>query len=463
MLKKWVVRIAIGVGVLLALIAVLGLAFWTASGFGPAAAMAKQQYADWQTNGLPVTKDQVVLTPSLSEEDNAVTEMREAIRLLKAVPKNPNEPTNLSDPDNFQNGKLRIYVEARRAAMEMAHRAALKPAIRFERDWDQGAYLAFPEFADFKAIAKCLAMDAEFRARDGDWQGAVRDIRTARRLAAFSAADATLISKLVGIAIDAIILDTAGICASRFADNPAAISALRKALEDTKWDIDRDSAVRGEAYMSVAYYRSTSDRDIIAMLDGRYEDELEADYFAGYKRPAPAIVRDGLPASTLARAVNAEVMAFWNEFYPRLKNPNEDLKRLAADMDARANDYGSSRSLPKHAAAMMLPVYSQAFKAFDKRRSEERTAIAFLGILQYRNQHHAWPTTLKAAGVDAIDAIDGKPLRYLVSGKSARVYNLGQNGVDNGGLSRWEAAAKKTPTRDIDNAYVYPWPPRPKK
>jgi hypothetical protein len=309
MLKKWVVKTAIALGTLLVVICVAGLTAWTLSGFGPAVSKANKEYAAWKTNGLPDTRDKVFLTPPPAPDDNAAAEMAQAADLFKATKRAGFKPEHTS-AEGFKNGALAAFLKTQEPTLKAVEGAVDKKAISFDRDWDLGASVMFPEFADMKHFAKGFAFRAHLKAQAGDWRGAVADIHRARPLDQLSAQDATLIAALVGIAIDAIALDAAGICASSFADNSAALKALRKALEDTRWEVDMDQTIRGEAYMALSTFRNLSDREIMALASGTFNDAA----FWGSTPAKQNLVRDGLPPSLLAKAVVSETMAYWNEF-----------------------------------------------------------------------------------------------------------------------------------------------------
>lgn len=454
-MKKGLMRTAIVAGVLLVIITVVVLAAWSITGFSSAAAAANQQYRDWQANGLPVRQDQLYLAPAPAESDNALKDLKEAIGLIKSMGKDAKIQTKLYEPQAFASGETAAYLKRVQPIIDATHRLASKPTLRFARDLDAGFAVDFSEFASMKELAKILSLDAEYKASKGNYKAVARDIYSIRRLAALSAQDANLISGLVGIALDAIALGDLSRFAPQFADNAAALAAFRKAVEDSKWEVDHDQMFRGEAYISFATFRNLSDNEIISYLTKK------PDWIGENAPKKRALVRDGQAPNIMARAVTAEMMAYWNEFYPRLTDPKEDMKKVSADMDSWAAAYESSSSKPKQVAALTLPVFSQAMTAFDRQRSDHRTAIAFLGILQYRQARGSWPATLKAAGVEAIDLIDGKPIRYKIQGSSARVWNVGRNGVDDGGVAPWEASKLGLSASQTDNVYVHPRPARP--
>jgi hypothetical protein len=439
MLKKWVVWGAIVAGVLLALgVVLLGLA-WSLSGYAGSSGRAAQEYADWQANGLPITQDQLFPTPAPAESDNAAPLLRETFRVFKANGGSLIKSYQEGTKEKWANGSVAALVEKHRVSLDQVTLAVAKPQCRFIRDWDEGFVLMIPEFALASPLCQLLTWDARLKAQRGGWQGAVERLRAARRLAHHMSSDPVLFGASNAVKFDSFAVKESARLAATFADNREALAGVRAMLQQTEWRVDRTLPFRGEAYLMLASYRGLSDRDGQTLLRGGWDDLPDK----------PPIVRQGMPSKRLIRPVAAEWMAFWNKFYPRIADPREDLKKVAADMDAEEG----GPCLPK-VLALLSRSYSKSYVvAFDAQVSDTRTVIAYTGILEYRAAHHgAWPKTLKDAGVDAIDELDGKPLRYMSSGDTASVWNVGRDLIDGGGV-------RGLSFRTGDTVFSFPWPP----
>jgi hypothetical protein len=457
MLKRRLPIIAVFAACFLATIGLLIYTYWVRTGYGPAVNKAHQEYVAWKANGLPTTREQLFDKP-LADKDNAAFALKQAFDLFKPH-RSAASAQGFWDAENYENGKIATFITGIEPALHATYEASTKPDCRFPRDLDLGIMVLYPEFAQMKTLAKFLAADAEIKARKGERTGALLDIRTGRRLAYFAARDPGVIGAMVGIAIDSIMLDAVGTIASDAADQPTFLAALRKSIEDTNWKIDPARVVRSEAYSNLATLRNLDEKQMVSLLKDDYEGAL-------MPIGNGPLARDGLPRSILARSAAAEAMAFWNAYYPRLADDRNNRRSIGAEMDAETSTWSTSSSEPKKALAYMAGAfggtdYQAAFTAIDREAIHQETMVAFLAILQYHQAHGSWPPDLKTVRVDALD-LDGKPLRYRHDEKTARVWSIGANLADDGGVSPREVRRQKLdPRANVDDACIYPWPKRP--
>jgi hypothetical protein len=358
--------------------------------------------------------------------------------------------------ENWANGMLAAYLADQKDIFALLFEAAEKPAFRIQVDWDQRNRPEFPELEQMRSLSRQLCWDAELRTERGDWQGAIRCLRTARRVAWMASQVPNEFGQFRAVEIDSKALLSVGTCASGMAGNARALDALRKAVEETNWEPSIDQGYRGGLYRWIVFYRNRGDVEIFNLARREY-------IIQDVQNPSPPLVRAGLPKTPMARAVAAEVMAYWNEFWPRFKGGKEDEKTLGPDMDARRQALYSSRSASERTASTTLGANVPGFFHITKmRRSQEATATAYIGVLQYKVKHGCWPATLKEAGVDFVDALTEKPLGYRIDPKSVRVWNAGDNNRDDNGVSLSEAnvALHGRSLPPYDHVFIYPNPPR---
>ncbi len=333
--------------------------------------------------------------------------------------------------------------------MDQVALAVDKPFYDAKRDWDRGFSLVYPEFALSKSWVKLLCLDARCRSRSGDADGAIQRLEAARKLGALTSQDPTLISLLVGVAVEAITLRAAGPVASDLAEDPSALKALQKMLKQTEWSPNFARTFRVEAYVELATMRNLSAKDIYNQY--RWKDYINLPE-SQYK------IKDGLPTNPPAKAVAAESMRFWNEFTPRIVSGESDIK-LARDMDSGGATYTGDFNIPKSLALTNQPVYAPTFEARDKMLTERMTLNSFIAVLIYRNEHNRWPANVVSAGLTPAETTDlavKAPLGYRASGKEVRVWHVDRDRVDNGGRTPQEASAAKA--TGFDAVYMHPWP-----
>ena len=108
-----------------------------------------------------------------------------------------------------------------------------KPGWSIDRDYDLAQNLLFPEYANFKSVAKYLASRAVLRADGGDAEGAVRDLRAARDLRQRFASEPVLIAFLSAVAIDSIALRASEEVMDAFGDDPEVLGQIEAMLKET--------------------------------------------------------------------------------------------------------------------------------------------------------------------------------------------------------------------------------------
>jgi hypothetical protein len=450
MKKSRLVTIGIVLGALLGLGCLVGLSVWNMSGFAASAAKSPEQWKQWEANGLPTSKEQVVLAPPITERDSAQDFLQKAAALDRDG-KRPPAPKMLFSSESWHSGDMKRYLAARQDVVAQLVFAGETKGLRLRMDWDRVSGTYFYHEETLFALADLLDDDAQLKA-EADWRGAVRSIRAARRLAFAEAQIPSDRNVFNACYRDKSALFAAGYCASKFADNPEALRALRQTLEETRWKPDPMIMIRAGVYINLRDFRFYTDQQILDFARGNQEPW----------EPLRRRARPGPPASIMSRAVFAEIMAVWNEFYPQMLGPRADFDQIEMAMDARVQALANSSSTSQKIASQHIFVPSAGtLNSIKDQQAEQGLAIAFVRALEYRSLHHAWPPNLKSIGVTALDLIDGKPLRYRTSPTGLRIWSIGSDRRDDGGLSDWESLALKTRPRFYDHAYVHPWPPRP--
>lgn len=452
-MKKWLVRLAIFALTLIALAAVGVIGLWTFTGFGSASAKAKERYREWQAVGLPVTKAEVDPRPLPRPSENAASLVQAARTILE--PLRSEKSVSFSSEKSFSSGAMADFIRDREAFLAKMEEASKRPHLNFERDWDMGADLLVPEFADLKLAAKLFAARAEIRAKRGDEPGMLADLTAARRLAKLVSAEPAPIAGLVGMAMDDATMLGLGRCASLYADDPEILGAMKKIMEDTAFTVDQEAAIRSEVYTGLATFRRLSNKDVIEMITSPDSCSFLPD--------SPRMnVTEGLPTQQLPRAVYSELAAYWNEFYPRIIDPSEDQTRVAADQAFRQQQMMESKSEPKRVAAHFCWSIDAFALSFQRGSARQKCGLAYLAVLEFRARNGKWPSNLADAGVTgsaALDPIDGRPLKYRFSASSARIWSVGSNKFDDGGVTKEEARSSGSYSAH-DDVWVHPWPGR---
>lgn len=400
--------------------------------------------------GLPWVASDLRPKPELTFEENAGPEIQRACQLvgqIKGSTNASNDATKALNEGDF--AKAQDAVDLFAEPLAVIEKAVAKPKSYIERDYDLGPDLLLPEYAWEKSICKVLGVRSQIQASKGNVDASMADIRRMGRLTQLMESEPILIGMLVEIACESIRLRAVEALAGDWKDNPAALEKLDQTILATLPKTDIKFTLRGEVYMAVALCRN------FEKFGGLNAVEMTS---SGEQRK-PVDPRDldrtGYPKGLMARAFLTRALQFWNAFFATAKDGEDPLaltKRLDQLMKADASHTGLSYRIND----ILMPVFSQAGIACVRMVALQRCTDAFLKVMAYRAQHRSFPSTLADAGASLIDPFDGQPLRYRHNTDSCRVYSVGADGDDNGGVMRRELGRTTETPLKFDEAVCYP-------
>lgn len=172
--------------------------------------------------------------------------------------------------------------------------------------------------------------------------------------------------------------------------------------------------------------------------------------------------QDNLPEDEVNRAMLGEYLRFWNTLAPTLTNEQDDV-RIVAEIEKLRQEYAADKSEFRKMVGKIISDYPGTLNAHHRVRANRRTLDAYIACLAFRQEHKRWPKNLAEVGIIGdrdFDILANGPLHYKVTDDGIRVWNVGRNGVDDGGITRTEAVVAKRGADNSDNVYIYPWPKR---
>lgn len=415
--------------------------FWD---FGQAASELPQAIRDYRAQSLPWTA--AALERNVPDGENAAHLLRRAIGVL------PGPSTRSAFDTATFSGAVSFDLAPFKPSLRIVHQAVRYPKLDFHRDWDQGPLLLFSEGPQIKRLTKALAMRAEQRAAKGDHAGAIRDLDDARRLAALAGQEQTLIAGLVSVACETNVLAASERCLAHGATSPEALAKYRDWLSNPPPLPDMVQAMGFEIYSSLVFVRN------IDRLGGLKSSNplRDFDFMAseeGIATPSEGMRRDGVPPAVRARAYMARHHQSWAELYRRTNGLRADgptVKRVWLEIDER--NY-RSRGWSYQLGSILFPTFIQAMATPRKLQSSRNKALALAKVLELKQRTGRWPTS-----VSEDDALGKGPLLARFDGKRFRVWSVGRNGIDDGGITSEEARAVGKKSDDLVAAY----PPVPR-
>ncbi|ARU39679.1 hypothetical protein CCB80_00385 [Armatimonadetes bacterium Uphvl-Ar1] len=303
--------------------------------------------------------------------------------------------------------------------------------IWLTKDWDLGPNVLFPEYADVKTGVKMLAARAEVRARVGDLDGSVADLKASYAISNNVGRNSNLIAMLVGIACRSIT-NRAVLYAAEARPNDAAwIDRLRVEVESWRPESDLNLAMQGEAYMGVAFYRNFQGR----ILPGSFDFE-DSNY-----NPPDRLVRRGFPKGVMNRAMMVRHMEAHLDMQNIVKKYEGDPVGMTRALDKFTASFESGPlKLSQFGNRVLFPVYSQAGEAVAKDEMMPKIAAAVLWARGEKIRTGSYPKTGKR--FEIVDFQTGDFVKVKIIGERIVVYSVGKDGIDQGGANLFDSGVK---------------------
>ena len=383
---------------------------WRTSDLGRAAADLPAQRAAARREGLP-TRYADLKGPPVPLDENAAPLYAQAFvdfraakgldrlnpeALLKAIETGTAKPEELA----ALRGRLPLLAPALAKATEGTRR----PGFSFDRDWDLGSALTFPEYADGRAVVRALVLRAILAKRP---EAAAEDLRAAARMRRDFGSERVLIAALVGDGTETEVLRGVRTVGRRggawtravlpVIDVLGPLPALRRSLG-------------GEAAMGMNFDREL-DRlgpSSFVTMDG--DGESDGGMPLAWRALSIPAVRD----ASLAR-----VFAYWRRAWATLPTDPTDYRAARTALRMPSEGGPSYKMLE-----VLLPVFDHFAMANAEVEANRRLTRAALELWSGRT-----PTLAK-------DPFGPGPIRFVRKGEDWTLYSLGPDERDDGGKPR---------------------------
>lgn len=333
-----------------------------------------------------------------------------------------------ADPD------LAGFLKDQEPILILLRQASEKPGCHFGREYGRlSSDLLLPELIDLRNAARLLALDARYRADQGDVQTAMADINAMFTIAEHVGGEPFLISTLVAIAIDAIATET-----------------LQEVLA-SKGKLEGDGRITAEQLQAIDLDGSLSfGRLFVRALRAEEAGALNAFHqFSCGDPEAWGLLGDAAPTppmhSIYRMFMATDDVASYRKLMSRIaQNAAKPYCEAKQEWDDFETDfYSEPRGL---FTSMFMPTMSLAAQAMAHGDARHRTARIALAAARYRAEQGTLPETLDELVPNYIpilprDPFDGKPIRYRNTVDGALIYSIGPDGKDDHGTP-WDKEAK---------------------
>jgi len=416
-----------GVGALVVLCGVCGVGGYT--GFGQPERQYRQELAKSEAVGLPsdLQKYQRQVDPDV----NAAGLYLEAITAWSALEKSDHPvskallagmgPNGLA-PDYDVNTAERDLVKAEPVLKKLDAAAAL-PDLCFDKRYSDGMYALFPELAPMRNFVKLRCLRALVFANRGKFDDAYAELARAGTISRQLGQDnPTLIGLLVQIAGRAITLRGLEQVLCIQGRNPIVVANADLVLKSLGDPPNLHRALRGEYASSLGTMQLLADpkrrEDMMKMSTGNF----------GEDSPRTPTVEERLVGWPSVRyQMMASLVKFYRRVYTELPEATPSgtkLLKAAKAVDARQEDaVGPTDFLTRS----LMPVFAGAAGAVVKDVANVRL-MKLLALNLSRRQGIEIPTDFPN------DPFSDKPFLGKVTADGFRLWSVGRNGIDDGGI-----------------------------
>lgn len=343
-----------------------------------------------------------------------------------------------------QHPDLAAFIKSHEALLAKATQATERPRWWIPVVAEDGESLLsinLPSLGSCRDIVNVLCARAIQCSTTGDVDGFVRDIETVRRLGRQVASGPTLIERLVGLALDALATNAVATVAASGALTEAQCKTVAESLErfgplpemvESVDIIERWEKL--DTMQWIALGKKHDPRFKMADLNQEVWDAafkklngMMDDYLQAARRPGMGDFKAAL--------------ATWDRHMETIRNQaTQDQGPPLQGSGESREAYGSR--VAEWIAATMLPSFGKAVELGRRGEQQVQMVRLVLAAAEVKAKTGKWPAraeevvpgVLMEVPKDMYSAGGAAPLRYVLYAGGPRVYTVGENGRDDGGV-----------------------------
>jgi hypothetical protein len=320
------------------------------------------------------------------------------------------------------------------SALIMARKAALMPKCQFTIDWSGNpSAIQFDYYAKLRELSRLLAVKAQLEAQNGEKEEALQDVRAGLGITQHLTQEPILIGILVAMATDAIAHRGMAHVLEDVKMTVPETRAFQDSLPQSEWISAYRHCLVGERAVGIYIFENLGKtpgaaQDMLSL--GREENSIGMNrwaYLALFWLYRPILKLDEVQSLRLWKKL---LDTPTSQQFPTPTN-------FGATIDASINN------APKYAllTRILFPVFARVCQNRDRGNTQQHLQEVALAITCYRTIHGKYPAKLADAAALwgkplPLDPYSQKPFKYSLEDNSFRLYSIGVNQKDDGGLSR---------------------------
>ncbi len=393
------------------------------------------EIAKLKAHGVPTEIADLAPNPPVPNSENAANLYHDLGAQLKAIKNDPSVKL-LDDFYNSDNpgpdlSKVLQATRTHQAIFAVADKLISKPRVDFKRDYSNGVALLFPEYNDMRRIAKWQCSRARAQWMSGNRDAALLSLRAAYRVAEHISLEAHLIGQMVCTSITSICHRTLEYFVVDARNDPAFVQKVEKMLLALQDRADIWRAFGGELVIGRVTLQTMKTGGFSSITDTITDPSMREMGFLDALLSDPG----------LRRMYEAKYCEAWRTIFDGFPSDKEDWNGLRAAYKKRWQEITADKSIENAFNRLMFADFSDSADTVAKQVAERRVQLLSLKLLQTRAK--GLPADLSAYGQLAIDPFTNKPMRYERKGKAFKIWSIGPDRIDQGGVSRGRGSGTK--------------------
>ena len=296
--------------------------------------------------------------------------------------------------------------------------AVQKPKCVFDRDWDLGLAVSFPELGTTRSFGSILCIRAALKGQSGDREGMADDLVKVVKLGKLVASEGALLDIAIGLGLQRSVLDLLSAAVSESGSAREWLPAVRKVENE----LGSPANLRPMLEMLAAQTLQTLD------IDDPEKAARELGFsFRGSLRKG---VREDLRNQT-----EVKLLRLFCQIVERMPKDSSDYlsirevgREFGPKLDKALIDF-----TPFFAAAFPPDRKGEIVIAAESAAdvlTRHRLLLALIEVCNRRERDGKTPSALPLEGTQATDPFSGKSLLYRAEGDSVLIYSVAHDGDD---------------------------------
>jgi len=372
------------------------------------------------------------LPPIVADDENAAPLHLQAGAAITADKEFHAEDSPIDPEGDVMREAVTVFLARHAATLDLVRQAADRDTCRFTRDWSRPSMdMILEEIQTLRSESRLLALAARRAAAEGRHADALADIVRIQRLGRHAASESTLVSHLMGIALDHVALAELADLLPRLGADDAPLLESPEVRDLVGRPLDLLPALYGEEAFGLAMFAGFADGRITSSEAFGAD---QADKVAKVCDVGPIFRVFFLPGDLDGYR---RLMHAFQHLAAR-RGERTDYPQMKREVDALEKSFVEHP--PGILSRMMVPALASVFQARARSEAAHRAAVVLVAATKQRLATSVLPLEPAAFGATPSFVLPadpftegGKPLMMKRGDAGLSVYSIGPDGGDDGG------------------------------